>query len=96
MISTEEEVTVSTTEQDAAKYHIQPYHMNGLNWRLVPDDPDRDNIVIVTGFMPSWWTEEYGITFGADFHLDLDVHRATLARIDQRATPKRNHTGSAS
>jgi hypothetical protein len=65
-----------TTQHDTPKYHIQPYHMNGLNWRLVPDDPGRDNIVIVTGFMPSWWTEEYGITFGADFHLDLDVHRA--------------------
>jgi len=56
--------------------------MNGLNWRLVPDDPNRDNIVIVTGFMPSWWTEEYGITFGRDFHLDLEVHRATLARME--------------
>jgi hypothetical protein len=39
-----------TTQHDTPKYHIQPYHMNGLNWRLVPDDPGRDNIVIVTGF----------------------------------------------
>jgi hypothetical protein len=73
---------LSTTQHDTPNYHIQPYHMNGLNWRLVPDDPDRDNIVMVTGFMPSWWTEEYGITFGSDFHLDLDVHRATLARME--------------
>lgn len=56
--------------------------MNGLNWRLVPDDPDRDNIVIVTGFMPSWWTKEYGITFGSDFHLNPDVHRNTLSRME--------------
>jgi hypothetical protein len=56
--------------------------MNGLNWRLAPDDPNRDNVVIVTGFMPSWWTEQYGITFGRDFHLDRPVHRATLARME--------------
>jgi hypothetical protein len=73
---------LSTTQRDVSKYHIQPYHMNGLNWRLVRDNPDRDNIVIVTGFMPSWWTLEYGITFGSDFHLDLEVHRATLARME--------------
>ena len=71
-----------TIQHDTPKYHIQPYHMNGLNWRLVPDDPDRDNIVIVTGFTPPWWTEEYGITFRSDFHLDLAVHRATLARME--------------
>jgi hypothetical protein len=73
---------VPTTRSEISKYHIQPYHMNGLNWRLVPDDPERDNIVIVTGFMPSWWTEEYGITFGRDFHLDLHVHRDTLAHME--------------
>ena len=64
-------------------YCIQPYHMNGLNWRLVPDDPGRDNIVVVTGFMPAWWTQEYGITFGAPFHLDGEVHRCTLARMEE-------------
>jgi hypothetical protein len=72
------------TEGDSAiaGYHIQPYHMNGLNWRLVPDDPKRDNIVVVTGFMPSWWTSECGITFEAQFHLNPEVHRATLARME--------------
>jgi len=63
------------------KFHIQPYHMNGLNWTLVPDDPQRDNIVIVTGFMPNWWEKEYGITFRKDFHTDPEVHRATLAKM---------------
>ena len=38
---------MSTIQHDAPKYHIQPYCMNGLNWRLVPDDPDRDDIVVV-------------------------------------------------
>ena len=66
------------TRESVAKYHIQPYHMNGLNWTLVPDEPDRDNVVIVTGFMPSWWEAEYGISFREDFHLDADVHRTTL------------------
>ncbi|MFH1614602.1 MAG: hypothetical protein ABIG61_05930 [Planctomycetota bacterium] len=70
-----------TRQKAGGKYHIQPYHMNGLNWTIVPDDPKRDNIVIVTGFMPSWWTHEYGITFGADFHLDPIVHRNTLVKI---------------
>jgi hypothetical protein len=64
------------------KYHIQPYHMNGLNWRLVSDDDRRDNLIVVTGFMPSWWTTEYDITFGPDFHLDPEVHRSTLARME--------------
>jgi hypothetical protein len=64
------------------RYRIQPYHMNGLNWRLAPEDPGRDNIAIVAGFMPSWWTQEYGITFGPEFHLDPEVHRATLARME--------------
>jgi hypothetical protein len=64
-------------------YCIQPYHMNGLNWRLVPDDASRDNIVVVTGFMPAWWTQEYGMTFGAPFHLDVQVHRRTLARMEE-------------
>jgi len=63
-------------------YHLRPYHMNGLNWRLAPDEPDRDNIVVVTGFMPAWWTQEYGITFGAEFHLNPEVHRATLAQME--------------
>jgi len=63
-------------------YTIRPYHMNGLNWRLVPDDPDRDNIIVVTGFNPSWWTREYGITFGSEFHLNEQIHRATLARME--------------
>jgi hypothetical protein len=66
----------------APAYHIEPYHMNGLNWRLAPDDPGRDNIVVVTGFMPAWWTAEYGITFGAGFHLDAAEHRATLVRME--------------
>jgi len=63
------------------KWHVQPYHMNGLNWTVVPDDPQRDNIVIMTGFMPNWWTEEYGITFRRDFHTDPVVHQATLAKM---------------
>ena len=67
--------------KEGIRNHIQPYHMNGLNWTLVPDDPNRDNIVVVTGFMPSWWAHEYGITFGADFHLDPVVHNNTLARM---------------
>jgi len=70
---------VSTS--DIQKWHIQPYHMNGLNWTLVPNDPKQDNIVIVTGFMPSWWTHEYGITFGKDFHLDAAVHKSTLIKM---------------
>jgi hypothetical protein len=73
---------VTASDSADPRYTIQPYHMNGLNWRLAPDDPDRDDIVIVTGFMPSWWTREYGITFGAEFHLDPEVHRATLARME--------------
>lgn len=63
------------------RYHIQPYHMNGLNWTLVPDDPRRDNIVIVTGFMPNWWQKEYGISFCRDFHQNPQVHGATLRRM---------------
>ncbi len=74
---------MSATQSAAPKYHIQPYHMNGLNWRLVPDDDGRDNIVVVTGFMPAWWTQQYGITFGAPFHLDVEVHRCTLARMEE-------------
>ena len=34
-------------------YHIQPYHINGLNWRVVPDGTDKGNITVVTGFMTS-------------------------------------------
>ncbi len=55
--------------------------MNGLNWRLASDDPKRSNIIIVTGFNPSWWTKEYGITFGREFHLDSQVHRSTLIQM---------------
>jgi hypothetical protein len=73
---------VTASNSAIPHYTIQPYHMNGLNWRLAPDDPGRDNIVVVTGFMPSWWTAEYGITFGAEFHLNPEVHRATLARME--------------
>jgi hypothetical protein len=73
---------VTASNSAIPHYTIQPYHMNGLNWRLAPDDPGRDNIAVVTGFMPSWWTAEYGITFGAEFHLNPEVHRATLARME--------------
>lgn len=68
-------------EDKSKKYHIQPYHMNGLNWRLVIDNPKRDNIIVVTGFMPSWWTGEYEITFGEEFHLDSVVHQKTLVKM---------------
>ena len=64
-----------------SKYHLQPYHMNGLNWKVVPEDSTRDNIVIVTGFMPSWWTQEFGIRFGRDFHQDPQVHKSTLVKM---------------
>jgi len=73
-------MTVSNFSQ--VKHHIRPYHMNGLNWRLSPDKLDRDNMVIVAGFMPAWWTKEYGITFGSDFHLNAEVHRNTLAEME--------------
>jgi len=63
------------------KYLIQPYHTNGLNWRLTPEEPRQNNIVVVSGFNPSWWTNEYGIMFGREFHLDPQVHRATLVRM---------------
>jgi len=56
--------------------------MNGLNWRLAPDNVTKDNIVVVTGFMPAWWKQEYGITFGRDFHLDAGVHHDTMARME--------------
>jgi len=72
---------MSSPDISDRKFHIQPYHMNGLNWTMVPDDPQRDNIVIVTGFMPSWWEKEYGITFRKDFHTNTEVHRATLAKM---------------
>jgi hypothetical protein len=72
---------MSSGVSQAETYRIQPYHMNGLNWTLVPDDPERDNIVIVTGFMPNWWDHEYGISFRRDFHLDPEVHAATLRRM---------------
>jgi len=64
-------------------YHLEPFHMNGCNWRLVPDDPGMDNIIVVTGFMPAWWEAEYGIKFGNYFHLVPDVHRKTLARMEE-------------
>lgn len=63
-------------------YHIRPYHMNGLNWRLEKDGAERENITVVTGFMPAWWENEYGLAFGKDFHLDARVHRDTLIRMD--------------
>jgi hypothetical protein len=76
-----EEAGMTRSEEPEKKYHIQPYHMNGLNWTLVPDDPERDNVVIVTGFMPSWWEREYGISFRRDFHTDRQIHQATLAKM---------------
>ena len=48
----------------------------------MPEDADRDNIVVVTGFMPAWWGEQYGLTFGREFHSDPEVHRATLSRME--------------
>jgi hypothetical protein len=66
----------------SAGYHIEPYHMNGLNWRLVPGGPEMNNIIIVTGFMPAWWEAEYGITFGRSFHVDAETHRKTLVRME--------------
>ena len=62
-------------------FHIRPYHFNGLNWTLASGEDDKDNIVVVTGFMPSWWEREYGIRFGSDFHLDPDTHRTTLSKM---------------
>ena len=64
-----------------AGYHIEPYHMNGLNWRLVPDEADSNHIKVITGFMPAWWTADYGIEFDEDFHLDSEVHRDTLEKM---------------
>jgi hypothetical protein len=62
-------------------FHIQPYHMNGLNWRMVPDGSEIGNIVVVTGFMPAWWEFEYGIAFGTEFHTNFEIHQHTLARM---------------
>ena len=76
-----EEAGMTPSEEPKEKYHIQPYHMNGLNWTLVPDDPERDNVVVVTGFMPSWWEREYGISFRRDFHTNPKTHHATLAKM---------------
>ncbi len=36
---------MSNTSQGAG-YHIQPYHMNGLNWRVVPDGTEKGNITV--------------------------------------------------
>jgi hypothetical protein len=69
-------------KQTTTEYTIQPYNMNGLNWRLVRTDTVRDNIIVATGFMPEWWQAEYGITFGRDFHLNPIVHRDTLSRME--------------
>lgn len=66
-----------------AEFTIQPYNMNGLNWRLVRADAVRRNIIVATGFMPEWWRAEYGIAFGRDFHLYPSVHRNTLARMEE-------------
>jgi len=63
-------------------YCIQPYHMNGLNWRLAPENSETGNIVVVTGFMPAWWESEYNITFGTDFHTNFAVHQNTLSRME--------------
>jgi len=63
-------------------FHIQPYHMNGLNWRMVPDGSETGNIVVVTGFMPAWWESEYGLSFGTEFHTDFEIHQHTLARME--------------
>lgn len=71
-----------TDPSPATDYHIQPYHMNGLNWRVVPDGAEKGNITVVTGFMPAWWQAEYGITFGSPFHLDPKVHQQTLVRMN--------------
>jgi hypothetical protein len=61
---------------------IEPYHVNGLNWRAAPDLPRGFKIPVVIGFMPAWWEKEYGVAFGRDFHLDPAVHRATLIRME--------------
>lgn len=66
---------------NVAGYHVEPYHMNGLNWRLASDEAQRHNIQVVTGFMPAWWTAQYGIEFGEAFHLDAEVHRTTLDQM---------------
>ncbi len=63
-------------------YRIQPYHMNGLNWRIVPETSETGNIVVVTGFMPAWWEAEYNITFGTDFHTNFRVHQKTLVKME--------------
>jgi len=73
------------------RYHIQPYNMNGLNWRLVPDDQKRDNIVVIAGFMPSWWRKEYGITFGKEYHSNPDVRKATLIRCQELLKERFGH-----
>jgi hypothetical protein len=64
------------------EYTIQPYNMNGLNWRVVRADSVQHNIIVATGFMPEWWQAEHGICFGREFHLNPIVHRDTLARMD--------------
>lgn len=76
-----EERSMNPWEEQKRKYRIEPYHVNGLNWKLVPCDVVRTNITVVLGFMPSWWEREYGIKFGRDFHLDRNCHRDTLARM---------------
>ncbi len=71
------------SEERKRKYRIEPYHVNGLNWRLVPCDLVRNDVTVVLGFMPNWWEQEYGIRFGRGFHLDYKVHRDTLVRMER-------------
>ena len=73
------------------KYRIQPYHINGLNWRLVLDDPKRDNIIIVAGFMPSWWYKEYEITFGKEYHSNPEVRKITLVKCQRLLKERFGH-----
>ena len=68
-------------EVPASSYHIKPYHMNGLNLKLLPVDERKFNITVITGFMPACWEEEYGIIFGEACHVDAAVHRNTLLRM---------------
>lgn len=72
-------MTVGTGAQG---FHIQPFHINGLNWRIVPDGSEVGNIAVITGFMPAWWESEYGITFGTEFHENFEMHQQTLAGME--------------
>jgi len=76
------------------EYRIQPYHMNGLNWRLRPGREEPRAITVVTGFMPAWWQAEYGIAFGEPFHTDPRVHRGTLVRMSAALKQRFGDLGS--